>query len=98
MAGWYGYAEHGEAGPPPDPAYSRVTNPERFRPLHAAMLEAVATHKDQQLAFRPRPSGPVDDLAGSREAASLVKHANLGGVSAWTSRLKASSTVRREHA
>lgn len=41
MAGWYGYAEHGDAGPPPDPAYSRVTNPERFRPLHAAMLEIV---------------------------------------------------------
>ena len=41
MLGWYGYAEHGKAGPPPNPAYSRVTNPERFRPLHSAMLEIV---------------------------------------------------------
>ena len=41
MSGWYGYAEHGEAGPPEDPAYSRVTNPERFRPLHSAMLEIL---------------------------------------------------------
>ena len=41
MSGWYGYAEHGDGGPPPDPAYSRVTNAERFRPLHWAMLEIV---------------------------------------------------------
>ncbi len=41
MPGWYGYANDGEAGPPPDPAYSRVTNAERFRPLHTAMLEII---------------------------------------------------------
>ena len=28
---------------PPDEAYSRVTNPERFRPLHDAMLEMLET-------------------------------------------------------
>ena len=42
MAGWYGYAESQNAESPEDPAYSRVTNPERFRPLHSAMLEVLA--------------------------------------------------------
>lgn len=41
MSGWYGYAEHGNAGPPPDPAYSRVTNAERFGPLHSAMRAII---------------------------------------------------------
>lgn len=41
MSGWYGYAKDGKAGPPPDPAYSRVTNAERFRPLHSAMREII---------------------------------------------------------
>lgn len=35
--GWYGY----EGGEPPDDAHSRVTNPERFQPLHAWTLEVV---------------------------------------------------------
>ncbi len=41
MPGWLGYAKYGRAVPPPDPAYSRVTNAERFRPLHSAMLETI---------------------------------------------------------
>ena len=41
MLGRFGYASDGKAGPPPDPAYSRVTNAERFRPLHSAMLEII---------------------------------------------------------
>lgn len=41
MPGWFGYAKCGSAGPPPDPAYGRVTNAERFRPLHSAMLEII---------------------------------------------------------
>ena len=40
-AGWWGYAPAGRAAEPPDEAYSRVTNPERFRPLHATMLEII---------------------------------------------------------
>ncbi len=40
-AGWWGYAPGGPDEGPPDEAYSRVTNPERFRPLHAAMLEII---------------------------------------------------------
>ena len=37
----FGYASVGKAGPPLDPAYSRVTNAERFQPLHSAMLEII---------------------------------------------------------
>lgn len=39
--GWFGYAPLPDAGDPPDEAYSRVTNPERFRPLHGAALGLV---------------------------------------------------------
>ena len=41
MAGWFGYSRLGGEEPPTDPAYSRVTNPERFQPLHTAMLEII---------------------------------------------------------
>ena len=37
--GWFGYGSVEKS--PMDPAYSRVTNPERFRPLHAAMLAII---------------------------------------------------------
>ena len=40
MSGWFGYGPVGEESPP-DAAYSRVTNAERFQPLHAAMLEII---------------------------------------------------------
>lgn len=39
--GWFGYAPSPEAGDPPDEAYSRVTNPERFRALHEAALRLI---------------------------------------------------------
>ena len=39
--GWFGYAPLPDAGGPPDEAYSRVTNPERFQPLHEAALELI---------------------------------------------------------
>ena len=46
--GWYGYApvrgesdDRWEPGDPPEEAYGRVTNPERFQPLHSTMLEIV---------------------------------------------------------
>ena len=39
MSGWFGYGR-GE-GSSTDAAYSRVTNAERFLPLHTAMLEIV---------------------------------------------------------
>ena len=41
VSGWFGYRGLRGKAPPPDEAYSRVTNPERFRPLHPAMLEIV---------------------------------------------------------
>ena len=37
---WFEGSRWGPEGPP-DEAYSRVTNAERFRPLHAAMLETI---------------------------------------------------------
>ena len=39
MSGWFGYA--GGEEPPVDAAYGRVTNAERFLPLHTAMLEII---------------------------------------------------------
>ncbi len=41
MSGWFGYSRLRGKALPPDEAYSRVTNPERFRPLHPAMLEIM---------------------------------------------------------
>ena len=37
---WFEGSRWGPEGPP-DEAYSRVTNPERFLPLHAAMLGII---------------------------------------------------------
>ena len=39
--GWFGYAPLPDPGDPPDEAYSRVTNPERFQPLHEAALRLI---------------------------------------------------------
>ncbi len=39
--GWLGYAPLPDEGDPPDESYSRVTNSERFRPLHGAALGLV---------------------------------------------------------
>ena len=44
--GWFGYAPLPEAGDPPDEAYSRVTNPERFLPLHEAALKLMDRLKE----------------------------------------------------
>ena len=41
----------GWEGPPPE-AYGRVTNPERFRPLHAAGRSLLATLEDQFVVAR----------------------------------------------
>ena len=69
MAGWYGYAGHGEAGPPADPAYSRVTNPERFRPLHAAMLDIVGRLERDFDVERTEGYGLDAELEREREPA-----------------------------
>ena len=39
MSGWFGYGRGGKSNT--DPAYSRVTNPERFLPLHTAVQEII---------------------------------------------------------
>ena len=41
MSGWFGYSRLEGEESPTDPAYSRVTNPERFGPLHPSMLEIL---------------------------------------------------------
>lgn len=41
MSGWFGYSPLEGEESPSDAAYSRVTNPERFRPLHTAVLETI---------------------------------------------------------
>ena len=40
-SGWSRYSRLGGAESPVDAAYGRVTNPERFRPLHTAILEII---------------------------------------------------------
>ena len=46
MSGWYGYAKCGNVETPEDQAYGRVTNAERFLPLHSAMLEIIGRLKN----------------------------------------------------
>ena len=41
MSGWIGLSRLGCEESSLDPEYSRVTNPERFRPLHATMLKII---------------------------------------------------------
>ena len=45
-----------------DTAYSRVTNPERFRPLHPAMLEIIRRLEDQFEADRTEGYGLDEEL------------------------------------
>ena len=48
---------------PTDPAYSRVTNPKRFRPLHPAMLEIVGQLERQFEVERTEGYGLDEELA-----------------------------------
>ncbi len=60
--GWYGYAPGGPDEGPPDEAYSRVTNPERFRPLHAAMLEIIGRLENDYEVERTEGYGLDEEL------------------------------------
>ena len=63
MSGRFKYrAFRGEASPA-DEAYSRVTNPERFRPLHSAMLEIVDRLESQFEVERTEGHGLDKELA-----------------------------------
>ena len=60
MSGWFGYGK-GEVSPL-DEAYSRVTNAERFRPLHATMLEIIARLENDFDVERTEGHGLDEDL------------------------------------
>ena len=73
---------------PPDEAYSRVTNPERFQPLHAAATELLDRLEREFAVERSEVHDVDDELARIRLAGTpvrLVPHdpasrANRGGV------------------
>ena len=60
MSGWFGYAGGEES--PTDAAYSRVTNAERFLPLHTAMLEIIDRLLDDFKVERTEGFGLDEDL------------------------------------
>lgn len=60
MPDWSGYGRDGE--PNTDPAYSRVTNPERFIPLHAAVLEIVGQLENDYEVERTEGYGLDEEL------------------------------------
>ena len=70
MPGWLGYAKDGRAVAPPDPAYSRVTNAERFRPLHSAMLETIGRLENDFDVERTEGYGPDAELERGLDPAS----------------------------
>lgn len=57
MPGWFGYRGLRGKAPPPDEAYSRVTNPERFRPLHPVVLEILDKLESQFEVERTEANG-----------------------------------------
>ena len=62
---------------PPEEAYSRVTNPERFQPLHAAAMELLDRLEREYAVERSEGSGGDDELGGRshvRPTIRLVPH------------------------
>ena len=59
----------GPGGPPPE-AYSRVTNAERFQPLHAAMLEIIGRLENDFEVERKDGYGLDDELERGLDLAS----------------------------
>ena len=51
---------------PPDEAYGRVTNPERFEPLHSAMLETISRLEETFDVVRIEGYGLDEELEGRR--------------------------------
>ena len=58
---WFEGSRWGPEGPP-DEAYSRVTNPERFLPLHDAMLEMIARLENDYEVERAEGYGLDEEL------------------------------------
>jgi hypothetical protein len=51
---------------PPDEAYGRVTNPERFEPLHSAMMEMISRLEETFDVVRVEGYGLDEELEGER--------------------------------
>ena len=79
--GWsrYYYSPSGQRGPeqpdgqrepkrksPPDEAYERVTNPERFQPLHSAAMEKISRMEETFDIHRVEGYGLDEELEGKR--------------------------------
>ena len=58
---------------PPEEAYSRVTNPERFQPLHDAALELLDRLEREFAVERLEGSGGDDELGGRSHRAPYHK-------------------------
>ena len=65
MSGW---SRWGSEGPPPE-AYSRVTNAERFRPLHPAMQEIIDRLENDFDVERTDGYGLDEELEGNADLA-----------------------------
>ena len=76
--GWTAYYyPSGQSGPqeplaqppdqPPDEAYGRVTNPERFEPLHSAILEMISKMEETFDVVRVEGYGLDEELEGKRD-------------------------------
>ena len=60
MSGWFGYGRGEESST--DAAYSRVTNAERFLPLHTAMLEIIGQMENDFEVERTEGYGLDEEL------------------------------------
>ena len=58
---------------PPEEAYSRVTNPERFQPLHDAALELLDRLEREFAVERLEGSGGDDELGGRSLARPTIR-------------------------
>ena len=58
---------------PPEEAYSRVTNPERFQPLHDAALELLDRLEREFAVERLEGSGDDDELGGRSLARPTIR-------------------------
>ena len=65
---WFEGSRWGPEGPP-DEAYSRVTNPERFQPLHAEVLEIIGRLENNYEVVRTEGYGLDEELESRLELA-----------------------------
>ena len=63
---------------PPDEAYGRVTNPERFEPLHSAIMEMIARMEETFDARRVEGYGLDEELGREKGHCASVRPAHPG--------------------